>query len=67
MLERGPCTCGPPRLFLHSHCFHFLLGLTMIPRENKNNTYAKFWKTNKEYYGIFESGLLLVYSKPDAS
>ena len=29
----------------------------MVPRENKSNTYAKFWKTNKEYYGIFESGL----------
>ena len=30
----------------------------MVPRENKNNNYAKFWRTNKEYYGIFESGLL---------
>ena len=29
----------------------------MVPRENKSNTYAKFWTTNKEYYGIFESGL----------
>ena len=25
----------------------------MVPRENKNNAYAKFWRTNKEYYGIF--------------
>ena len=30
----------------------------MVPRKNKNNSYAKFWRTNKEYYGIFESGLL---------
>ena len=30
----------------------------MVPRENKNNPFAKFWRTNKEYYGIFESGLL---------
>ena len=30
----------------------------MVLRENKGNTYAKFWKTNKKYYGIFESGLL---------
>ena len=30
----------------------------MAPRENKNNAYAKFWRENKEYYGIFESGLL---------
>ena len=43
--------------FLHKHCFHFLMGPTMVPRENKNNACAKFWRTNKEYYGIFESGL----------
>ena len=30
----------------------------MVPRENKNNAYAKFWRANKEYYGVFESGLL---------
>ena len=36
--------------------FQFLLGLTRVPRENKNNAYAKFWRTNKEYYGILESG-----------
>ena len=30
----------------------------MVPRENKNNPYAKFGGTNKEYYGIFRSGLL---------
>ena len=29
----------------------------MVPRENQNNAYAKFGGTNKEYYGIFESGL----------
>ena len=27
--------------------------LTMAPRENKNNAYAKFGGTNKECYGIF--------------
>ena len=26
----------------------------MVPRENKNNAYAKFGGTNKEYYGISE-------------
>ena len=31
----------------------------MVPRENKNNAYAKFGGTNKEYYGIFRSGLLI--------
>ena len=33
----------------------------MVPRENKNNAYAKFWGgggANKEHYGIFQSGLL---------
>ena len=33
--------CLSPQI-LHKHCFQFLLGLTMVPRENKNNTYAKF-------------------------
>ena len=48
--------CLSPKI-LHKHCFQFLLGLTMVPRENKNNAYAKFGGTNKEYYGIFRSGL----------
>ena len=30
----------------------------MIPRENKNNAYAKFEGTNNEYYGIFRNGQL---------
>ena len=30
----------------------------MVPRENKNNAYAKFGGTSKEYYGIFRTGLL---------
>ena len=29
-----------------------VLGLTMVPRENKNNAYAKFGGTYKDYYGI---------------
>ena len=49
--------CLSPQI-LHKHCFQFLLGLTMVPRENKNNSYAKFGRTNKEYYSIFRSGLL---------
>ena len=32
----------------------------MVPRENENNAYAKFWRTNKEYHGIFDSGLYLL-------
>ena len=49
--------CLSPQI-LHKHCFQFLLVLTMVPRDNKNNGYAKFGGTNKEYYGIFRSGLL---------
>ena len=29
----------------------------MVPRENKINAYAKFGRINKEYYGIFQSGI----------
>ena len=31
----------------------------MVPRENKNHAYAKFGRTNKEYYGIFRSSLII--------
>ena len=30
-----------PSKILHKHCFHFLLGLTMVPRENKSNILCK--------------------------
>lgn len=40
------------------HCLQFLLGLAIVPRENKNNAYVKFGGTNQEYYGIFQSGPL---------
>ena len=43
---------------LHKHCLYFLLGPLQVPGENENKVYVKFWKTNKEYYHIFESGLL---------
>ena len=36
----------------------------MVPREYKNNAYAKFGGTNKEYYGIFRSGLWAIDSWP---
>ena len=37
---------------LHEHCFKFLLGVKMAPRETENNAYAKFGVTNKERYGM---------------
>ena len=51
------CLC--PQI-LHKHCFQFLLGLTVVPRENKNNSHAKFGGTNKDYYGISRSGLFVL-------
>ena len=51
--------CLSPQI-LHKHSFQFLLGNRVVPRENKNNAHAKFGGTNKEYYGIFRSGLLWV-------
>ena len=32
--------CQPK--ILHKHCFQFLLGVKMAPRETENNPYAKF-------------------------
>ena len=37
----------------HKHCFQFLLGFTMIPRENKNNAYAKFEGDNQRVLRYF--------------
>ena len=54
--------CLSPQI-LHKHCLQVLLGLTMVPRENKNHAYAKFGGTNKEYYGIFRSGLLATHDQ----
>ena len=56
--------CLSPKI-LHKHCIQFLLGLTMVPRENTNNAYAKFGGTNKGYYGIFRSGLIVGFHSRD--
>ena len=43
--------CDPQ--ILHKHCFQFLLGVKMAPKETKKkNAYAKFWVHNKEHYGM---------------
>ena len=34
-------------LILHRHSFHFLLELTIPPREIEDNARAKFWGTKK--------------------
>ena len=40
---------------LHNHCFHFLLGVTVVPRGIQDNGYAKFWGVNKVHYGLCEN------------
>ena len=41
----------PPKI-LHSHCFQFLLGITVVPREIQGNGYANVWGGNKVHYGL---------------
>ena len=50
--------CLSPQI-LQTHCFCFLLRPLKAPRETGNNAYAKSGGgANKEYYGIFRSGVL---------
>ena len=32
----------PLKKKIHNHCFQFLLGITVVPREIQDNGYAKF-------------------------
>ena len=32
-----------PKILHIKHCFLFLLGVKMVPRETENNAYAKYW------------------------
>ena len=44
-----------PHKILHNHCFQFLLGITVVPREIQNNGYAKLWGVKKlVHYGLCE-------------
>ena len=45
-----------PCVPLHSRCFQFLLGITVVPREIEDKGYAKFFI--KQYYGLWENGEL---------
>ena len=47
----------PPKI-LHNHCFQFLLGIIVVPREIKDNDYAKLLGVNKVHYGLCENGEL---------
>ena len=48
--------CLPLPKILHNLCFSVLLGVSAVPREIKNNAYAKFWGANKVYYGRCANG-----------
>lgn len=53
--------CLAPQIF-HTHCFQFLLGITVALREIKNNGYEKFWgvsKLNSVLYGNAEQLFLV--------
>ena len=45
---------------LHKHCFQFLLGVKMAPRETENNADAKFWgdKQRALWYVMVFSGVV---------
>ena len=46
--------CFPSKI-LYNY-FQFFLELTITPKRNCRSNYAKFWKENKGYYGIFGKG-----------
>ena len=53
--------CLAPQIF-HTHCFQFLLGITVALREIKNNGCEKFWgvsKLNSVLYGNAEQLFLV--------
>ena len=50
----------PPKI-LQNHCFQFLLGITVVPKEIQDNGYAKFWGVNKVHYGLCENGEWSIY------
>ena len=44
--------CLHPKI-LHNHCFQFLLGITVVPREIEDNSYGKFQEVNKVHYMVY--------------
>ena len=50
--------CHPKSL--RKHCFQFLMGVKMTPRETENNAYAKFWgdKQRALWYIMVFSGVV---------
>ena len=49
------CSLPPPHTYSCKRSLKFLLGITVIPREIKDNSYqAKFWGVNKVHCGQHE-------------
>ena len=59
----APCSppCPPQKKNLLNHCFQFLVGITVVPREIENNGYVKFWGLNRVNYGLCEIVNCIVY------
>ena len=57
--HRPQCTLFYSQI-LHNHCFQFLLGITVVPRETQDNGYVKFCRVNKVHYGMCECGEYIV-------
>ena len=51
-----PPPTSPTKNKLDNHCFQFLLGITVVPREIKDNGYVKFGGVNNVHYGLFKNG-----------
>ena len=54
-----PPPTSPTKNKLHNHGFQFLLGITVVPREIKDNGYVKFGGgggVNNVHYGLFKNG-----------
>ena len=51
-------TIGLDHKTFHNLSFIFLVGITDVPMEIKDNAYAKVWGVNKVYYGRCENGEL---------
>ena len=40
-IDHNASCLPPPPQILHNHCFQFLLGITLVPKEIENNGYTK--------------------------
>ena len=58
-LGSPPPPPAPPPSNFTNHCFQFFLGVTVVPREIKDN--AAFWGVSKVHYGLCENNEYLLY------